>query len=159
MDSTPARHNSFASQRPTFPAVASASSSTTSSASQSSSSLSTLSSSVSSTNAFPAPHHIPQHPGSLHPSAAMNLPPQQQQQQQRQQQQQQYQLQQQQQQLGQQPQAQPHMQSYDYRPNREGAGSTAPETMSLLKDYNLVAEAAKRAQMAVLMRDLEGVEL
>jgi hypothetical protein len=29
----------------------------------------------------------------------------------------------------------------------------------LLSEYTLVAEAAKRAQMAVLMRDMEGVEL
>jgi hypothetical protein len=29
----------------------------------------------------------------------------------------------------------------------------------LLNEFALVAEAAKRAQMAVLMRDMEGVEL
>lgn len=29
----------------------------------------------------------------------------------------------------------------------------------MLSEYALVAEAAKRAQMAVLMRDMEGVEL
>lgn len=29
----------------------------------------------------------------------------------------------------------------------------------MLSEYVLVAEAAKRAQMAVLMRDMEGVEL
>ncbi|OCL04292.1 hypothetical protein AOQ84DRAFT_252757, partial [Glonium stellatum] len=48
---------------------------------------------------------------------------------------------------------------FDYRPNREGAGRTAAETKSLLSEYALVAEAAKRAQMAVLMRDMEGVEI
>ncbi|KAF2817708.1 uncharacterized protein BDZ99DRAFT_366883, partial [Mytilinidion resinicola] len=49
--------------------------------------------------------------------------------------------------------------SFDYRPNRDGAGRTNGETKNLLSEYALVAEAAKRAQMAVLMRDLEGVEL
>jgi hypothetical protein len=34
-----------------------------------------------------------------------------------------------------------------------------PSTDVFLKDFTLVAEAAKRAQMAVLMRDLEGVAL
>lgn len=49
--------------------------------------------------------------------------------------------------------------SWEYQPNRNGAGQTAQETMAYLNEYNLVAEAAKRAQMAVLMRDMEGVEL
>ncbi|KAK4121112.1 hypothetical protein N657DRAFT_547911, partial [Parathielavia appendiculata] len=35
----------------------------------------------------------------------------------------------------------------------------APSTEAFLKDFTLVAEAAKRAQMAVLMRDLDGVKL
>lgn len=35
----------------------------------------------------------------------------------------------------------------------------APSTEAFLKDFTLVAEAAKRAQMAVLMRDLENVGL
>jgi hypothetical protein len=35
----------------------------------------------------------------------------------------------------------------------------APSTEPFLKDFTLVAEAAKRAQMAVLMRDLESVGL
>ncbi|KAK4153931.1 hypothetical protein C8A00DRAFT_33332 [Chaetomidium leptoderma] len=35
----------------------------------------------------------------------------------------------------------------------------APSTDAFLKDFTLVAEAAKRAQMAVLMRDFEGVGL
>lgn len=47
----------------------------------------------------------------------------------------------------------------EYRPNREDAGRTAAETANLLNEYNLIAEAAKRAQMAVLMRDLDAVEL
>ncbi|KAL1649177.1 hypothetical protein SLS58_001751 [Diplodia intermedia] len=49
--------------------------------------------------------------------------------------------------------------SVDYQPNRDGAGRTAQETAAYLNEYSLVAEAAKRAQMAVLMRDMEGVEL
>ncbi|KKZ61180.1 hypothetical protein EMCG_04229 [[Emmonsia] crescens] len=32
-------------------------------------------------------------------------------------------------------------------------------TAAFLKDFNLVAEAAKRAQMAVIARDLEGISL
>ena len=36
-----------------------------------------------------------------------------------------------------------------------GPTATAP----FLQDFSLVAEAAKRAQMAVVMRDLEGVSL
>lgn len=35
----------------------------------------------------------------------------------------------------------------------------APSTDAFLKDFTLVAEAAKRAQMAVLMRDFESVGL
>jgi hypothetical protein len=34
-----------------------------------------------------------------------------------------------------------------------------PSTDPYLKDFTLVAEAAKRAQMAVLMRDMEGFGL
>jgi hypothetical protein len=50
-------------------------------------------------------------------------------------------------------------QGYRYVPDRAGAGSTAQETRSYIDNFALVAEAAKRAQMAVLMRDMEGVEL
>ncbi|KAK0728465.1 hypothetical protein B0T26DRAFT_636329 [Lasiosphaeria miniovina] len=35
----------------------------------------------------------------------------------------------------------------------------SPSTDVFLKDFTLVAEAAKRAQMAVLMRDMEGIGL
>ncbi|ORY13184.1 hypothetical protein BCR34DRAFT_453673, partial [Clohesyomyces aquaticus] len=49
--------------------------------------------------------------------------------------------------------------SYHYQPNREGAGRTAAETNNYLNDFALLAEAAKRAQMAVVMRDIEGMEL
>ncbi|KAF2005551.1 hypothetical protein P154DRAFT_312822 [Amniculicola lignicola CBS 123094] len=48
---------------------------------------------------------------------------------------------------------------WDYRPNREGAGRTAAETGALLDHSALLAEAAKRAQMAVLMRDIDSMEL
>ncbi|KAF7874132.1 hypothetical protein EAF04_002804 [Stromatinia cepivora] len=37
--------------------------------------------------------------------------------------------------------------------------SSQDETNPFLKDFNLVAEAAKRAQMACLMRDMEGCGL
>jgi hypothetical protein len=46
-----------------------------------------------------------------------------------------------------------------YRPNREGAGRTATETNNFLMAEALLAEAAKRAQMHVVMRDIEGMEL
>jgi hypothetical protein len=50
-------------------------------------------------------------------------------------------------------------QNYRYEPERGSAGTTAQETRSYIDNFALVAEAAKRAQMAVLMRDMEGVEL
>jgi hypothetical protein len=49
--------------------------------------------------------------------------------------------------------------NYQYNPDRTGAGATAQETSGFIKDYALVAEAAKRAQMAVMMRDFGEVEL
>jgi len=49
--------------------------------------------------------------------------------------------------------------TYHYSPDRTGAGATAQETSTFIGNYALVAEAAKRAQMAVLMREMEGVEL
>jgi hypothetical protein len=48
---------------------------------------------------------------------------------------------------------------YEYRPDRSGAGRTAAETGQFLREYSLLAEAAKRAQMAVLARDLESMEM
>jgi hypothetical protein len=49
--------------------------------------------------------------------------------------------------------------SFEYRPNREGAGQTAAETTNYLGQMALLNEAAKRAQIAVVMRDIEGMEL
>lgn len=46
---------------------------------------------------------------------------------------------------------------YYPHPNNEKGGPTA--TAPFLRDFSLVAEAAKRAQMAVVMRDLESVTL
>ncbi|PSR87306.1 hypothetical protein BD289DRAFT_236362 [Coniella lustricola] len=37
--------------------------------------------------------------------------------------------------------------------------SKVPSTDAFLKDFTLVAEAAKRAQMAVMIRDLENIGL
>ncbi|PVI05275.1 hypothetical protein DM02DRAFT_610874 [Periconia macrospinosa] len=48
---------------------------------------------------------------------------------------------------------------FGYTPNRQGAGATAAETANYLSQAALLAEAAKRAQMAVVMRDLDGMEL
>ncbi|KAI6089909.1 hypothetical protein F4821DRAFT_256477 [Hypoxylon rubiginosum] len=39
------------------------------------------------------------------------------------------------------------------------AAQKAPSTDAFIRDLNLVAEAAKRAQMAVLMRDLDNIAL
>lgn len=49
--------------------------------------------------------------------------------------------------------------NFSYVPNRQGAGATAAETANYLSQAALLAEAAKRAQMAVVMRDLDGMEL
>ncbi|USP78415.1 hypothetical protein yc1106_05689 [Curvularia clavata] len=49
--------------------------------------------------------------------------------------------------------------SFEYQPNRAGAGQTAAETTNYLNQAALLAEAAKRAQMACVMRDLDGMEL
>jgi hypothetical protein len=64
----------------------------------------------------------------------------------------------------QQPQQQPRLQaqrhpSFEYQPNRSGAGQTAAETTNYLNQAALLAEAAKRAQLACVMRDLDGMEL
>lgn len=62
-------------------------------------------------------------------------------------------------------QAQPEMppmqryRSFEFQPNRDGAGRTAGETQSFLNQTALLAEAAKRAQMACVMRDLDSMEL
>jgi hypothetical protein len=42
---------------------------------------------------------------------------------------------------------------------QRGDGGGTPETAPFLKDFNLVAEAAKRAQVACLTRDLGEVGL
>lgn len=42
---------------------------------------------------------------------------------------------------------------------QRGNGAGAPETAPFLQDFNLVAEAAKRAQTACLMRDFDEMEL
>jgi len=49
--------------------------------------------------------------------------------------------------------------TFEYQPNRAGAGQTAGETVNFLNQAALLAEAAKRAQMACVMRDLDGMEL
>ncbi|KAF2126798.1 hypothetical protein P153DRAFT_388120 [Dothidotthia symphoricarpi CBS 119687] len=57
-------------------------------------------------------------------------------------------------------QLQPHRHpSFEYLPNRQGAGQTAGETTQYLDQFALLAEAAKRAQIACVMRDIEGMEL
>jgi hypothetical protein len=51
------------------------------------------------------------------------------------------------------------IEGYNCQPDRAGAGTTAQETARYMSEYGLVAEAAKRAEMAVLMRDLGGLDL
>lgn len=48
---------------------------------------------------------------------------------------------------------------FNYVPERGNAGSTNPETVGYLRDYNLVAEAAKRAQVACMIRDLDAMDM
>lgn len=60
----------------------------------------------------------------------------------------------------QQRQAQPQPQLQDQQQYQQPPAPCEPRTdaaMPFLRDFNLVAEAAKRAQMAILMRDLEAV--
>jgi hypothetical protein len=61
-----------------------------------------------------------------------------------------------------------HNQTQQYQPAQPTQQSQIPQqsqmqsadgTSPFLRDFNLVAEAAKRAQMAVLMRDMEAVGL
>ncbi|OJD33183.1 thiol methyltransferase protein [Diplodia corticola] len=137
-------------QRPTFPGFASQ----VSSASQSSSSLSTLASpsvfAVSGATSQQAQSHagVPMPPSSPVPQSNFfgSLPPG-------------NMAAAQAAQVQRAPQQVSRTASVDYQPNRDGAGRTAQETAAYLNEYSLVAEAAKRAQMAVLMRDMEGVEL
>jgi hypothetical protein len=49
--------------------------------------------------------------------------------------------------------------SYEYQPNRQGAGQTQNETTAYLNSAALLAEAAKRASIQVVMRDIEEMEL
>lgn len=48
---------------------------------------------------------------------------------------------------------------FTYVPNRDNAGSTNPETAKMLHDYSLLAEAAKRAQVACMIRDLDAMDM
>ncbi|KAL1655466.1 hypothetical protein SLS61_001930 [Didymella pomorum] len=54
---------------------------------------------------------------------------------------------------------QPQQQHYEYQPNRQGAGATQNETTAYLNSAALLAEAAKRASIQVVMRDIEEMEL
>ncbi|KAK2800823.1 hypothetical protein FQN50_007964 [Emmonsiellopsis sp. PD_5] len=49
-----------------------------------------------------------------------------------------------------------HQPAHQHPSHNNGCGQG---TAAFLKDFNLVAEAAKRAQIAVIARDLEGVSL
>lgn len=49
--------------------------------------------------------------------------------------------------------------SFDYGSDRPGLGPTNPETTRLLRESNLLAEAAKRAQVACVIRDLDDMDM
>jgi hypothetical protein len=51
------------------------------------------------------------------------------------------------------------MSSAPQQQQQQGQLSSSQDTSPFLRDFNLVAEAAKRAQMAVLMREMEAVGL
>lgn len=56
--------------------------------------------------------------------------------------------------------AQPQSQGFGAVPPPQPRETTkVPSTDTFLKDFTLVAEAAKRAQMAVMIRDLENIGL
>jgi len=57
----------------------------------------------------------------------------------------------------QQPQQQQHFSAHHQ--GQRGLNRGAPETAPYLQGFNLLAEAAKRAEMAVLMRDLDDLEM
>ncbi|KAK1970433.1 hypothetical protein LY78DRAFT_689860 [Colletotrichum sublineola] len=52
-----------------------------------------------------------------------------------------------------------HMSTNQMVPPPQPTGQAAPSTEAFLRDFTLVAEAAKRAQMAVMMRDFESCGL
>ncbi|EFQ29193.1 uncharacterized protein ColSpa_10480 [Colletotrichum spaethianum] len=52
-----------------------------------------------------------------------------------------------------------HMSTNQMVPPPQATGQAAPSTEAFLRDFTLVAEAAKRAQMAVMMRDFESCGL
>lgn len=54
---------------------------------------------------------------------------------------------------------QTHTKGFGVVPPPVPQNTKAPSTDTFLKDFTLVAEAAKRAQMAVMIRDLENVGL
>jgi len=56
-------------------------------------------------------------------------------------------------------QRQAQMMAASWQPDRAYAGTTKEETNAYIMEYGLLAEAAKRAQMACLERDLDGIEL
>jgi hypothetical protein len=65
----------------------------------------------------------------------------------------------QQQQQQQQQQAFSQVSGHQYRPDRSSSGATAQETNSHLHQYSLIAEAAKRAELALLEREMAGMEM
>ena len=51
------------------------------------------------------------------------------------------------------------IEGYNCQPDRAGAGTMDQEIARYISEYGLVAEAAKRAEMAVMMRDFGGLDL
>lgn len=54
---------------------------------------------------------------------------------------------------------QPQRQTSNQHQGQRGHGGGMPDTAPFLDGFNLLAEAAKRAEMAVLMRDLDDLEM
>ena len=79
-------------------------------------------------------------------------------QQRQEQQQMQMQMQQQQSQQEEEAYMRQRQQSFDFQGQR-AMQSGEPATAPFLQDFSLLAEAAKRAQMACLMRDIDDMEL
>lgn len=50
-------------------------------------------------------------------------------------------------------------QQWNYQPDRTGSGQTAQETSAYISQYGLLAEAARRAEIACLERDMSGFDL
>ncbi|GAB7340467.1 hypothetical protein MBLNU457_6893t1 [Dothideomycetes sp. NU457] len=161
------RNNSHYNLRPQYPRTIQSQNQTTSTfhSSSSVSSISSIASTSSQSSTLPSHQGSPDFSTSTWSSAPLPSPSQSPLQPQSQyfdayMQQQQQQRQQQQPQQTQQDEAymRQRQQSFDFQAQR-GMQTNQPTTAPFLQDFSLLAEAAKRAQMACLMRDIDDMEL